>query len=84
MRATKISNDINRITADNGGVFTGPGTNTYLVGNKEISVIDPGPDLSKHIDDIIDIGDGKIKKIFITHTHQDLQYHIHHHPLVLS
>ncbi len=34
-------------------------------------MIDPGPDLSKHIDDIIDIGDGKIKKIFITHTHQD-------------
>ena len=44
MRITKISDDINRITADNGGIFTGPGTNTYMVGKKEISVIDPGPD----------------------------------------
>ena len=71
MRITRISDDINRITADNGGVFTGPGTNTYMVGNEEISVIDPGPDLSKHIDDIIEIGDGRITKILITHTHQD-------------
>ena len=71
MRITKISDDINRITADNGGIFTGPGTNTYMVGNKEISVIDPGPDLSNHIDDIIEMGDGRITKIFITHTHQD-------------
>ena len=71
MRITKISENIQRLTANNGGVFTGPGTNTYLVGNDELSIIDPGPDLSDHIDDILEIGRGRITKILITHTHQD-------------
>ena len=71
MRIAKISEQIQRLTADNAGVFTGPGTNTYLIGNDELSIIDPGPDLDKHIDNIIEIGDGRITKIFITHTHQD-------------
>jgi len=71
MRITEISDQIHRLTADNGGVFTGPGTNTYLIGNDELSVIDPGPDLDDHIENIIKIGDGRITRIFITHTHQD-------------
>ena len=71
MRITRITDNIQRLTADNGGVFTGPGTNTYLVGNEEISIIDPGPDLSDHIDDIEKIGMGNISKILITHTHPD-------------
>ena len=46
---------VRRITASNSSVFTGPGTNTYLVGNKEdITVIDPGPALAKHIDAIVE------------------------------
>jgi len=32
-----------RILAPNPGIYTGPGTNTYLVGIDEIVVIDPGP-----------------------------------------
>ena len=33
---------VRRITAANPSVFTGPGTNTYLVGNEEdVTVIDP-------------------------------------------
>ena len=71
MRITRISENIQRLTANNGGVFTGPGTNTYLVGNDELTIIDPGPDLSEHIDDILEIGSGRITKILITHTHQD-------------
>ena len=34
---------VRRICADNPGVMTGPGTNTYLIGVDEIAVIDPGP-----------------------------------------
>mgnify|MGYP001957515466 CR=1 FL=1 len=71
MRITRISDEIQRLTADNGGVFTGPGTNTYLIGNEELSIIDPGPDLSNHIEDIMELGDGRITKILITHTHPD-------------
>ena len=34
---------VRRIVAPNPGPFTGPGTNTYLVGIDEVAVIDPGP-----------------------------------------
>ena len=39
----QISPLIRRITAGNASVFTGPGTNTYLIGKEEITVLDPGP-----------------------------------------
>ena len=61
---------IRRITAGNGSVFTGPGTNTYLVGNEEVTVIDPGPAMEKHIDIIIKNAKN-IKQILVTHTHPD-------------
>ena len=40
-KVVQISPLIKRITAANGSVFTGPGTNTYLVGNEDVTVIDP-------------------------------------------
>jgi flavorubredoxin len=33
---------IKKITAPNGGVFTGQGTNSYLIGKEDITLIDPG------------------------------------------
>ena len=52
-QVVQISPQIRRITAGNGSVFTGPGTNTYLVGTEEVTVIDPGPAMEEHIDVII-------------------------------
>ena len=48
-----ISKRTRRITANNPGVFTGPGTNTYLLGNNEVIIIDPGPALETHYNTII-------------------------------
>ncbi len=62
---------VRRLTANNPGVMTGPGTNTYLVGDKEVAVIDPGPLLDDHVNAILEAGDGKIKWIVTTHTHPD-------------
>ena len=62
---------ITKITAPNPGVFTGGGTNTYLIGKDDITLVDPGPNISEHLDEIIKAGDGKIKRIFVTHTHKD-------------
>ena len=66
----KISPLIRRITAGNASVFTGPGTNSYLIGKEEITVLDPGPAMDSHIDAIIS-AEGKIKQIVVTHTHPD-------------
>ena len=61
---------VRRITAGNPGMFTGPGTNTYLIGDEEVTVIDPGPALHEHIEAIIQAS-ANIKQILLTHTHPD-------------
>ena len=69
-----ISPMVRRILAPNPGVFTGPGTNTYLVGIDEVVVIDPGPDLGEdtsHLDAIVACGGDRIRWIVCTHTHPD-------------
>ena len=66
----QISPLIRRVTAGNASVFTGPGTNTYLIGKEEITVLDPGPAMDSHIDAITS-AEGKIKQIVVTHTHPD-------------
>ena len=60
-----------RLLAPNAGFMTGPGTNTYLIGEGEIAVIDPGPEIAAHIDAIVAHTGGSIRWIFLTHTHPD-------------
>lgn len=62
---------VTKITAPNPGIFTGVGTNTYLIGREDVTLVDPGPNISEHIDEIINTADGKIKRILVTHTHTD-------------
>ena len=62
---------VKRITAGNSSVFTGPGTNTYIVGNGEdLTVVDPGPALSEHIEAIVS-SSSSLSRIIVTHTHPD-------------
>ena len=56
---------ITKLTAPNPGVFTGGGTNTYFIGKDDLTLVDPGPNISEHLDEIIKVGDGKIKRIFL-------------------
>jgi glyoxylase-like metal-dependent hydrolase (beta-lactamase superfamily II) len=62
---------VRRVLCDNPGMMTGPGTNTYLIGQDEIAVIDPGPDDAAHLDAIAAAGSGRIRWILCTHTHGD-------------
>lgn len=63
---------VRRIVAENPSPFTFKGTNTYLVGDKEIAVIDPGPDLPAHREALLRaIGPARVTYILITHTHRD-------------
>ena len=66
-----LSKLVRRITCPNPGMMTGPGTNTYLVGQEEIAVIDPGPDTAEHLDAIAACGGDRIRWIVTTHTHPD-------------
>ncbi len=69
--AKRLDRYVTRLTAANPGAMTGPGTNTYLVGEKEIAVIDPGPPIESHVANIVKAGAGRIRWILTTHTHMD-------------
>jgi glyoxylase-like metal-dependent hydrolase (beta-lactamase superfamily II) len=63
---------VRRIVAPNPGPFTGPGTNTYLVGIDEVAVIDPGPDDATHIDAIVGASmRERVRWVVLSHTHPD-------------
>lgn len=68
----QLSPRVRRITAPNPGVMTGPGTNTYLIdAGGDIAVIDPGPSLEAHLEALLQTAQGRIRWIFVTHTHLD-------------
>ena len=70
----RLSARLIRVTANNGSLMTGPGTNTYLVGGgeeNEWAVIDPGPLDEAHVEAILAAAPGPIRWIFATHTHND-------------
>ena len=63
---------IARVLAHNPSAFTYYGTQTYLIGEREVAVIDPGPDLEDHVDALIAAMAGrKLVAILCTHTHRD-------------
>ena len=63
---------IARVLAHNPSAFTFYGTQTYLVGDAEVAVVDPGPDLPEHLDALVDAIAGRpIVAIMCTHTHRD-------------
>src|ERR1700680_4205967 len=68
---TQVAPAVRRLVAPNPGVMTGPGTNTYLIGEDDVAVIDPGPDDSSHLDAILESGADRIRGILVTHTHVD-------------
>jgi len=68
---SELAHGLRRIVAPNPSMMTGPGTNTYLIGEKAVAVLDPGPRLRAHIDDIIEKAAAPIRWIIATHTHPD-------------
>lgn len=73
-RAVRLSPRIVRVTADNGSMMTGPGTNGYFVhdpASTECTLIDPGPDDEGHVRALLEHAPGRITRILVTHTHKD-------------
>jgi glyoxylase-like metal-dependent hydrolase (beta-lactamase superfamily II) len=67
----RLNSRVRRIVAPNAGVMTGAGTNTYLLGDEEVAVLDPGPAIPAHIDAILETAGDRIRWIVCTHTHPD-------------
>ena len=63
---------IGRLLARNPSPYTYTGTQTYVAGDSELVVIDPGPHIAEHVDAIVEAAGGKrIAAIACTHTHRD-------------
>lgn len=70
--AVQLAPAIARLTAPNGGPFTGAGTNSYLLGGSRVMIVDPGPADPVHIEAIVAAVNGRpVSHILITHTHRD-------------
>jgi recombination protein RecT len=72
-RPVPLLRNVQRLTAPNPGYMTGPGTNSYIVGDPATGhiVIDPGPDDAGHIDRLWRAAGGDIRAIVCTHSHPD-------------
>ena len=72
-RPVQLLKNVQRLTAPNPGVMTGPGTNSYLVGDPATGfiAIDPGPADAEHLDKLWRAAGGDIRMIVCTHSHPD-------------
>ena len=70
----EVADRVVRVTAPNPSFMTGPGTNTYLLGRRDVVAIDPGPVIDGHLDlierSVADAG-ATIRWIAVTHHHPD-------------
>jgi glyoxylase-like metal-dependent hydrolase (beta-lactamase superfamily II) len=70
--AVTVTPGVRRVTAPNAGPFTFHGTNSYIVGEGRVALIDPGPDDEAHVQALLDALAGEtVSHIFLTHTHRD-------------
>lgn len=72
-RPCPMAPGLRSLRAPNPGPMTGPGTNTYLLGWRDLAVIDPGPDDPAHLAAILDaLGpEQRVSHIIVTHAHRD-------------
>src|SRR5688572_30268512 len=69
-RRARISRTVQRLVAPNASLMTGPGTNSYVLGDPPIAVLDPGPDDGTHITRLR-AAVPRLRFVFVTHTHRD-------------
>ena len=71
-RLEQVETGIARVLAHNPSAFTYYGTQTYLIGEREVAVVDPGPNLPHHLEALLNAIAGRpVTAIMCTHTHRD-------------
>ena len=71
--AVSLLSHVRRLTAPNPSMMTGPGTNSYLIGDIHSGyvVVDPGPPDAEHVERLWQSCRGDIRAIICTHSHPD-------------
>ena len=71
--AVELQDGLMRLIAPNPSPMTSTGTNTYILGRKELLIIDPGPNSEAHLRNIMEVipNNTKVTHILITHSHLD-------------
>ncbi|MEH3092779.1 MAG: MBL fold metallo-hydrolase [Agrobacterium cavarae] len=70
--AVKVAENVQRLTVNNPSAFTFHGTNSYIVGDRTVAVIDPGPEDEAHFQALMRALEGReVTHIFVSHTHRD-------------
>jgi glyoxylase-like metal-dependent hydrolase (beta-lactamase superfamily II) len=63
---------VRRILCNNPSAFTFRGTNTYIIGEGKVAVLDPGPEDAEHLAAILAATQGEVvTHVIISHTHRD-------------
>ena len=71
-RVERLGSRIRRVLAPNPSPFTFTGTQTYIIGEGDVAVIDPGPDLPAHLEALeAALAGERVEAILCTHTHRD-------------
>lgn len=70
--AMRLDPLVTRILAPNASAYTYSGTQSYVVGDSDVAVIDPGPDDPAHLAALIAAIDSRpVIAILVTHHHRD-------------
>ena len=70
--AAQLSPSVQRVVADNPGPFTYTGTGVYIIGDKNVAVIDPGPQTPNHMAALDRALEGRtVTHVLVTHHHID-------------
>lgn len=70
--AVQVAPHVQRVIAKNPSKFTYFGTGTYLVGERDVAVIDPGPAIAAHQEALAAALEGRtVTAILVTHCHSD-------------
>ena len=68
----RVRPGVRRILCNNPSPFTFSGTNSYIIGEGKVAIIDPGPRNEAHAQALLDAVRGEtVTHIFVTHTHSD-------------
>lgn len=70
--AVELAPGVRRVIARNPGPMTHWGTNSYVLGQTEVAVIDPGPDDPRHHAALLAATRGaRVRAVLVTHAHRD-------------